>query len=250
MKLVLTSGGYYIRFLGHKHPWARKSGYVLEHRYQAMLSMGRLLLPNEVVHHVDHDITNNTMSNLRVMDRTKHIRHHVTIGTWAKNYNACIDCNSTERPHRGNGRCTRCRTYFKKRGISRPVIVIRKPFTGWARSRDRCIRCQKNSHKHLGDGLCSLCYHARRRKTHRANPSYPKTCLVCQKQFLAWHPMAQCCSHRCARILFWKNHPRRLKPKPCEHCGTSFTPKTKRSRFCSHPCWISHATRGSAHRFI
>jgi hypothetical protein len=26
---------------------------------------------------------------------------------WARNYDACIDCNTSERPHRANGRC-RC----------------------------------------------------------------------------------------------------------------------------------------------
>lgn len=29
-------------------------------------------------------------------------------GQWASHFDACIDCNTTERPHRANGRCKRC----------------------------------------------------------------------------------------------------------------------------------------------
>jgi hypothetical protein len=27
---------------------------------------------------------------------------------WARAYDACIDCGTTERPHRARGRCKRC----------------------------------------------------------------------------------------------------------------------------------------------
>lgn len=29
-------------------------------------------------------------------------------GRWATHYDACIDCGTTERPHRAHGRCNRC----------------------------------------------------------------------------------------------------------------------------------------------
>ena len=39
--------------------------------------LGRLLQPDEVVHHVDGDHTNNKPNNLEVMDRREHARLHM-----------------------------------------------------------------------------------------------------------------------------------------------------------------------------
>lgn len=47
-----------------------------EHRVVAEAMIGRKLLPNEVVHHIDHDRHNNDPTNLQVMDRVEHLRLH------------------------------------------------------------------------------------------------------------------------------------------------------------------------------
>jgi hypothetical protein len=39
--------------------------------------LGRPLQPDEVVHHIDGDHTNNKPNNLEVMDRKEHTRMHV-----------------------------------------------------------------------------------------------------------------------------------------------------------------------------
>lgn len=47
-----------------------------EHRVVAEQILGRPLLPGEIVHHRDHDKTNNDPSNLEVMTQSDHIRLH------------------------------------------------------------------------------------------------------------------------------------------------------------------------------
>lgn len=49
--------------------------YVLEHRYVMEQHLGRYLHPEEVVHHVDEDPSNNAISNLRLYaSQAEHIR--------------------------------------------------------------------------------------------------------------------------------------------------------------------------------
>jgi len=45
-------------------PMARKDGYVMEHRLLVAQAMGRCLLRTEVVHHANHDATDNRLENL------------------------------------------------------------------------------------------------------------------------------------------------------------------------------------------
>jgi hypothetical protein len=48
-----------------------------KHRIVAEEMLGRPLLPEEVVHHIDHDKTNNDPSNLQIMTRAEHARLHM-----------------------------------------------------------------------------------------------------------------------------------------------------------------------------
>lgn len=45
---------------------ARKDGYVMEHRLVVAKSLGRLLSRTEVVHHIDHNPSNNSLTNLKL----------------------------------------------------------------------------------------------------------------------------------------------------------------------------------------
>jgi hypothetical protein len=66
-KLPLTSiSGYTLVFVGYDHHLAAPNGYAYEHRVVAEHTLGRRLLPGEIVHHEDHNKRNNDPSNLSV----------------------------------------------------------------------------------------------------------------------------------------------------------------------------------------
>jgi len=54
----------YVRCPQEFLPMARKDGYVMEHRLMVAQAIGRPLLRREVVHHVNHDATDNRLENL------------------------------------------------------------------------------------------------------------------------------------------------------------------------------------------
>ena len=60
------------------HPFANAKGYVFEHRLIVEKSIGRYLQPNERVHHIDGDKTNNSIENLIVLTHKEHRRIHKT----------------------------------------------------------------------------------------------------------------------------------------------------------------------------
>jgi hypothetical protein len=68
--------GKYLYGICKEHPKASRFGYVLLHRLLAENKLGRLLEPNEIVHHKDHDGHNNEDDNLEVLDKVEHVRLH------------------------------------------------------------------------------------------------------------------------------------------------------------------------------
>lgn len=59
----------YILLKRPDHPHCDRHGYVREHRLVMEATLGRLLDPSEVVHHLDHDKQNNEAGNLRLFHR-------------------------------------------------------------------------------------------------------------------------------------------------------------------------------------
>lgn len=83
--------------------------YVFEHRLIAARSLGRNLNASEVVHHVNGDTLDNRPENLRVMpSQAEHARQHTLGARWARRYDSCTDCGTTERPHEAKGLCRPC----------------------------------------------------------------------------------------------------------------------------------------------
>lgn len=70
-----STAGYWSRYLPD-HPAARKSGYVYEHRLVAEEQLGRRLTADEVVHHINHDPSDNRPENLAVMTAAEHAAVH------------------------------------------------------------------------------------------------------------------------------------------------------------------------------
>lgn len=58
-----------------KHPFPNYSGtHVFEYRLIMEKKLNRYLMPNEIVHHIDGDISNNHVSNLAVMTQSQHAK--------------------------------------------------------------------------------------------------------------------------------------------------------------------------------
>lgn len=68
--------GKYLYAVVPEHPKATKNGYVLEHRVVMENHLGRMLEPNEVVHHENEDKHDNRISNLKVMTLSDHSKLH------------------------------------------------------------------------------------------------------------------------------------------------------------------------------
>ena len=50
---------------------SRKDGYIMEHRLIMAKNLGRLLTRTEVVHHIDHNPSNNYIKNLLLFANNK-----------------------------------------------------------------------------------------------------------------------------------------------------------------------------------
>ena len=64
MKTIFRSGYLYTKLWSH--PCCGKQGYVAVHRIVMEKHIGRYLASQEVIHHIDGDITNNNISNLQL----------------------------------------------------------------------------------------------------------------------------------------------------------------------------------------
>ena len=58
------------------HPNANKNGYISEHRFVMSNSIGRPLRPDEIIHHINGNRSDNQIQNLRIVTRREHVRNH------------------------------------------------------------------------------------------------------------------------------------------------------------------------------
>lgn len=86
-----------------------------EHRVVMETILGRKLGADECIHHKDGNRQNNDPSNLMVVSPSEHQHIHVPpLMRWAKNYDCCVRCGTTEKKHNARGLCMSC--YDKERG--------------------------------------------------------------------------------------------------------------------------------------
>lgn len=69
----ITSRGYKL-IMAQWHPNSSRYGYVLEHRLIMENKLGRYLLPNEVVHHINNIKLDNREENLELLEKNAHDR--------------------------------------------------------------------------------------------------------------------------------------------------------------------------------
>jgi hypothetical protein len=70
-----TKDGY-VWELCPDHPKAERFGFVAQHRLVVERSLGRFLLDEEMVHHMDENRKNNNIENLQVVSRSDHRKIH------------------------------------------------------------------------------------------------------------------------------------------------------------------------------
>lgn len=75
-KIYRHSEGYSLVY-EPKHPACNKDGYVMEHRLVMEKHLGRYVNGTEIVHHINHNRTDNRVENLKVLKRGReHAREH------------------------------------------------------------------------------------------------------------------------------------------------------------------------------
>lgn len=62
----VNSSGYLLRWVGYEHPMAHRTGYAYEHRLVMAESLGRPLTRREIVHHINGNIRDNRLENLKL----------------------------------------------------------------------------------------------------------------------------------------------------------------------------------------
>jgi hypothetical protein len=96
----------------------RRAPYLME------LHLGRQLLRDETVHHINGDKGDDRLENLQLVSHSEHIRitnpgqYRKPLDRWAKQHDECVECGTSEREHVALGRCNACyiRQYREKHG--------------------------------------------------------------------------------------------------------------------------------------
>ncbi len=121
-KVATWKGGIYHRGKGQRfhrvlvlvpdHPHPSQYKYVLRSRLVMENHLGRYLKKDEVVHHINRITDDDRIENLQLMTRVEHNTYHSrdlqNYGKWAWAYDKCIQCGTSEIPHKGHGLCDRC----------------------------------------------------------------------------------------------------------------------------------------------
>lgn len=167
----------------------------LEHRVIMERHLGRSLERHEVIHHRDGDPQNNELSNLKLLDsQSEHVREHARSRTfWARRYDACVRCGTSERPHESRGLCKLCYSRWRA-GQS------------WQGQWSYCQQCGKADSREEAGGLCARCYFQQRSTTYEWSWYHPR-CVACGTTERRHEAKGEC--QRC----YWRRTTRERRAK-------------------------------------
>lgn len=96
MDFRLDKGTGYMYCYNPNHCTANGAGKVLEHVFVMYKAIGRKPNPDECIHHIDRDRTNNALSNLRLMTITEHtLLHAIEDRGFKLEARNCPTCNNS-----------------------------------------------------------------------------------------------------------------------------------------------------------
>jgi len=92
-----------------------KNKRVLEHRFIMERHLKRILNKNEMIHHINGNVSDNLIKNLKLCNKNNHRKEHILPSNiWSRKYDKCIRCHRTDRSHASHGLCTACHMYKRK----------------------------------------------------------------------------------------------------------------------------------------
>lgn len=84
----------YMYGLDKNSPYADVNGKLYQHHYVMCESIGRALHPDECVHHIDRNKTNNDLSNLQLMTISEHAKlHAIEDRGYSESEKECPECS-------------------------------------------------------------------------------------------------------------------------------------------------------------
>lgn len=93
-KIDKTSG--YVYTLDGNSPYSNSQGKVYQHHYVMCQKIGRVLLPDECVHHIDRNRSNNKLENLLLLTNSEHGKLHALEDRgYTPEIRACSVCRGT-----------------------------------------------------------------------------------------------------------------------------------------------------------
>lgn len=115
---TIRSDGYAIVYHpGWPSAWksGKNKGWVMEHKYVIEKSIGRLLTRSDIVHHKNHDRSDNRIENLELMNRRSHARKHAEEAGKQIGKQLCSICGRETTYSTGNKRrINYCLDCFRK----------------------------------------------------------------------------------------------------------------------------------------
>ena len=184
------------------------------------------ILANYHIHHIDHNPSNNDISNLQLVTSSEHKRIHWQ-GTAPKQY-ICENCGKTFMTKSTSARfCSRtCREIWQWKSGEKGSLY-------------ECPICKKKFVPCTPDQVC--CSQSCAGKLYWSEnrpPAVYKTCPVCGKSFAVPrdHKEQQCCSYSCSANLRWQGKKSPQFEKTCPVCHKSFSTKKESQTCCSKSC--------------